>query len=56
MRKAAKRAPQLFERQPGIEQRPEHHVARRAVETIEIENPGHLVVSLISLPASRKLK
>ena len=41
MRKAAERAPQLFERQAGVEQRAQHHVARRAVEAVEIQNPGH---------------
>ena len=35
---AAQRAAQLVERQPGVEQRAQHHVARRAVETVEIED------------------
>ena len=38
-REAPQRASQLVERQPGVEQRAQHHVARRAVETIEIQNP-----------------
>ena len=40
-RKAPKCTPQFLERQPGIEKRPEHHVTRRAVETVEIQDPGH---------------
>ena len=68
-REAPKRPSQFFERQPGIDERPQHHVARRAVETIEIQNPRHsfaLPFALCSLPcqgtgfhslpASRKLK
>ena len=39
--KAAERAAQLLERQAGIEQRAQHHVARRAVEAVKIQNPGH---------------
>src|SRR5918993_1858698 len=37
-RQASECAAQLLERQPGIEQGSEHHVARRAVETVEVEN------------------
>ena len=33
---AAERTPQLFERQTRVEQRAEHHVARSAVEAVEI--------------------
>ena len=40
--KAAQRAAQLFERQTGIEEGAQHHIARRAVETVEIENAGHM--------------
>ena len=36
---AAERTPQLFERQTRVEQRAQHHVARRAVEAVEVENP-----------------
>ncbi len=39
--KAAQRAAQLFERQAGVEEGAQHHIARRAVETVEIENAGH---------------
>ena len=46
-REAAKRASQLVERQPGVEQRTEHHVARDAGETIEVEHATHR--SVISL-------
>jgi hypothetical protein len=50
-RQAPKRASQLFERQPGVEQRSEHHIARRAIETIEVQNTGHsCVFALCSLP------
>ena len=38
---AAERPPELVERQPGVEQRAQHHVARRAVEAIEVENARH---------------
>ena len=44
-REASERASQLFERQPGVEKRAQHHVARRTVETIEIQNPRHRRVS-----------
>ena len=46
---AAERALQLLERQAGIEQRAEDHVARRARETVEVEN-------LQSSPSALKLK
>ena len=35
---AAQRALQLVERQAGVEQRAEDHVARRARETVEVED------------------
>ena len=47
--KAAERALQLVERQAGIEQRAENHVARRARETVEVQNPQ-------SNPSALKLK
>ncbi len=37
-RQTAQRAAQLFERQPCIQQGAQHHVARCAVETVEIQN------------------
>ena len=49
----AERKSKLVERQTGIEQRAQDHVAGCAVETVEIENTGH---ERYSLPASRKLK
>lgn len=36
-RKAAERALQLGKRQPGVEERPEHHVARYAGEAVEVQ-------------------
>ena len=52
-REASERASQLFERQPGVEKRAQHHVARRAVETIEVQDPRHSFVSaLCSLPSA----
>ena len=38
---AAKRLLQRLERQTGVEQRAEHHVARRAREAIEVHHPCH---------------
>ena len=46
---AAERALQFLERQTRIEQRPEDHVARRARETVEVQN-------LQSSPSALKLK
>ena len=40
-RQAAQRAFQVVERQAGVEQRAEHHVARDARETVEIQQPAH---------------
>jgi hypothetical protein len=38
------RAPELFQREPGIEQRAKHHIAGRAVEAVEVQNPRHAFV------------
>ena len=49
-RQAAERAGQLGERQAGVEERAERHVAGDAGEAVEIEHAGH------SCPASLKLQ
>ena len=38
---AAERALQLVERQAGVDERAEHHVAGNARETVEIQDPRH---------------
>src|SRR5262249_30112915 len=40
-RQASQGGTQLLERQPGVEEGAEHHVARHAGETIEVEKRGH---------------
>ena len=40
-REAAQRALQLRERQPGIEQRADRHVAGDPRKTVEVQNPAH---------------
>jgi hypothetical protein len=40
-RQAAERTPQFVERQAGVDQRPEHHVAGNAGKTIEVQHPRH---------------
>ena len=47
--KAAERAFELLERHTGIEQGAQNHVARRASETVEVQNPQ-------SSPSALKLK
>ncbi len=37
----AERALQFVERQPGVEQRAQHHVSRNARETIEVQQAAH---------------
>ena len=41
-RQAAERRPQRLERQAEIEQRAEHHVARRAREAVEVQRLANL--------------
>ena len=40
-RQAAQRALQVIERQAGVEQRAERHVARDPRKTVEVQNPAH---------------
>ncbi len=40
-RQAAQRALQFLQRQPGIDQRAERHVARDSREAVEIQNAAH---------------
>jgi hypothetical protein len=40
-RKAAKSLPEIVERQSGVNQRAERHVARNARKTVEVQNPAH---------------
>ena len=40
-REAAERPLELIERQTGVKERAERHVARDAGETVEVQNPGH---------------
>ena len=49
-RERAERAFQFLERQAGVEQRAQHHVARDARKTVEIQQPAH------SRPISLKLQ
>lgn len=45
-REAAEGGAELVERQPGVEQGAEHHVARRAGETVEVEDLRHRTRSI----------
>ena len=57
-RQAAERALQIVERQAGVEQRAERHVARDPRKAVEVKNPAHgcLVSLMLQYRASPRMR